>query len=156
MVQRTSDRPITTFGRPQWVYDDENTRAPLSTIPPPGKRTRSNPIYTPSLYGNMLYRPCVYAAPGDNLALASPSIAQRVYLLVVNIYAGSIITLNFDNPASPDNGIPIPPGGHWLFDNVIPQNDIHIFSPIIGYVPIVYLDIDVTNTNYIHETLTGK
>jgi len=162
MVQRTSDRPKTTFGRPQWQIEPGNSRVPLSSIPPSpnqsadaGNSELPIPMWIPGIYGDMQYKQITYLAlgPFDQLVLLRPVRAQRVFMLIQNNFAAGNILINFDNPASALNGIPINPGGNFLCDNAVPQNDIHVFGPGAGTINISYMEVDITDSEKILRTM---
>jgi len=160
MVQRTSDRPITTFGRPQWQLESGNSRIPLSSIPPTphqsaleGKSVLPVPMWTPGQYGDLQLRPITYLVTGDQLVLSRPIRAQRVLLIIQNSLATGNIVVNFDNPASGINGIFLAPQGSLIFDNIVPQNDVHIYCFALTTLVIAYMEIDITDSEHILREL---
>lgn len=132
--------------------------APVSMLPPSTAAVAAAgnapvPVYEPRLYGDGQVVPIAFAAAGDLLALARPARFQRVWLLIVNDLAASVIRVNFDNPASANVGIAIQPGANIFMDSGVPQNDIHIFSPIAGAITVAHMLLDVTNPSRILQNL---
>lgn len=160
MVQRTSSRPLTTFGRPQWQTEAGSSPIPPSLIPPTphqsaleGRNPLPAPQYIPGFYGDLQVRPVTYIVAGDQLVLPRPVRAQRVLLIVQNSLASGNIIVNFDNPASGINGIFIAAQGSIIFDNVVPQNDIHIYSSALTTLVIAYMEVDITDSEHILREL---
>ena len=106
-----------------------------------------HPNYSPAQYGDGQLQLVVYAAAGNQLVLPRPSSGQRVLLIIVNDIAGFNIRVNFDTPANVTVGLPIPPGGNLFFDNVIAQNDIHVFAPVAGNIQVAFMNLDVHNAS---------
>lgn len=103
------------------------------------------PIYRPGMYGEGQLSPITFAGASDILVLPRPGKGIRAWLLIVNDLAASTIRVNFDSSASATIGIAIGPGGNLFMDVVVPQNDIHVFSPIAGLIHIAYINLDPTN-----------
>jgi len=118
-----------------------DSAAPLSFIPPQQNNPNTAPVavFDSTGYGNGLIQPIVFAAPGDFLALPRPPSGVRTLLVIENTIAGFVITFNYDAPAAVGTGIQIAAGGNVFFDKVVPQNDIHIFSPVAGVVQIMWM-----------------
>ena len=113
--------------------------------PPQATPLRATPTFAPGSFGDALLQSTIFGAPGSILALPRPVRAQRTLLIIANNFPAQVIYVNYDNPASPVVGVPIGPGGNMFLDTVVPQNDIYIFSPVAGVVPITYINIDATN-----------
>lgn len=103
-------------------------------------------VAIPGEYGDATIFPVTYLAAGNILALVRPS-GVRIYLLVQNqlpnLPANNIV-INFGTPAAVGTGIIIPPGGNWLLDSRVPQNDLHIYSPAVGVVSVAYINTDIS------------
>ena len=133
------------------------TAAPASMTPPPsppqGSVLAAQPQFSPGSFGDALILSVAFGAAGDILALPRPPLGVRTLLIIVNDLPASAIRVNMDSPATATAGIAIQPLGNLLLDAVVPQNDIHIFSPIAGVVTVMYINADVTNPAKILEAV---
>ena len=125
---------------------------PDSLTPPTSNQSYNpepvHPNYNPAAYGDGQLSLVVFGGGGVNiLVCARPSQFQRTLLIIVNDIAGFNVRVNFDAPANVVLGFPVPPGGNIFFDNVVPQNDIHVFSPVAGNIQVAFMNIDVRNSN---------
>lgn len=109
---------------------------------PDNLRRVSQAVYNPARYGDMSVKPIVYAAAGDSLVLERPR-NTRIFAVIQNNLAAGNISVNFDAVASATNGILIAPGGNLLFDNAVPQNDIHVFASGAGFIIVGFINIDM-------------
>lgn len=122
---------------------------PDSMTPPSNAQSSrpepAHPQYSPAQFGDGQLSTVVFAGAGNLLVIARPPQFQRVLLIIVNDIAGFNVRVNFDSAANVTTGFPIPPGGNIFFDNVVPQNDIHVFSPVAGNIQVAFMNIDITN-----------
>lgn len=100
--------------------------------------------YTPGQYGDMIVIPVNIVAGTDLLALPRPT-KTRIHLLIQNTLAANVLYYTFDNPASTINGIQIQPGGNAFYDQVVPQNDLHLFASVSGIILLAYINVDIEN-----------
>lgn len=106
---------------------------------------QSAPSFEPAKFGEMVHNQLAHPGGVDVLALIRPVKSIRSFLLIANELAATIIHVNYDNPAGAAVGTPIGPGGNLFLDAAVPQNDVHIFSPVAGNIQISYINIDPTN-----------
>lgn len=105
-------------------------------------RALSQAVDLPQLYGDATILPITFAAAGDLLVLPRPR-GTRTLLLITNILPGNPVNYSWDRAADAVTGIPLgAAGGFRLFDNSVPQNDLHIFSPVAGLAVLVeYMNV---------------
>jgi len=131
---------FTAPAMPQELAAQPNSLQPLQQNQPSAVTT----VYESSRYGDMVIQTVVFAAIGCILVLPRPS-GIRTYLLIENLLAApNQIRVNFDNPASANSGIGIDSSGSWLFDSVVPQNNVYIFAPAAGSVQIAWINVNIT------------
>jgi hypothetical protein len=128
---------------------------PPSDIPPQDSSAIASPIavdptpnYDPSQYGDSITFGVVFTGAGEALVLRRPQ-TTRIMLLVQNFSVLGNIFYTFDRTA--DNGISciaIGAGGNRLYDSVVPQGDVHLFSTGAGTVLIEYINRDITKASY--------
>lgn len=115
---------------------------------PPDQASHGSPVYTPGFYGDMTVIPVVYGAAADQLVISRPK-ETRIYLVIVNPLPANPIYVNFDASAAPTaggalTGIPVAAGnGAWVFDQAVPQNDVHIYSPVAGTVLVGFINRNI-------------
>lgn len=127
-------------------YDPKNA-APGE---PEYDRRLPHAIANPGDYGDMAFNTVTFLAAGEQLALERPS-GFRVYLLIQNQLPNlttNNINVAFGQPATPiaagvSNGLQIPPGGNFLMDTRVAQNDVSIFAPAAGSVLVAYINADL-------------
>lgn len=91
------------------------------------------------IYGDMSIIPIVFAGLGDLFVLERPK-NTRIFLTIVNTLAANPINFAFGRAADNVSGIPIPAAGNVFFDTAVPQNDLHIFSPVAGTILVGYIN----------------
>lgn len=132
----------------------QNRRLPghvyqLKDVVPPDEAFHGSPVYNPGFYGDMTVIPVVYAGAQDQLVLARPK-ETRIYLVIVNPLPANSIYVNFDASAEPAaggavKGVPIAAGnGAWVFDQVVPQNDVHIYAPVAGTILVGFINRNIS------------
>lgn len=104
-------------------------------------------VFLPQQYGDYTTFPIVFAGAGEQLVLARPN-AWRGALLIQNLTVVANIHYCFDRPADNVSCVAINAGGNRVFDNTVPQGDLHIFSTGAGIVIIEYMNRDITKTVY--------
>lgn len=142
--QTNTPRGILSGG--QISPDTRSSSLPASFVPPQGSSSGSeqplaSPVFDVSRYGDEQLFIQVYSVAADVLVLPRPTQARRVFLLIVNDLAAGIIRINYDAEANAGTGIPVVAGGNFFRDTVVPQNDIHIFSPGAGNVVIAFMNL---------------
>lgn len=80
---------------------------------------------------------------GTSVILARPN-NTRVELLIVNSTVAGPIFYNFGQDADNIASVPIGIGGNRLWDTVVPQGNLSIFSSGAGVVIIEYINVDIT------------
>jgi hypothetical protein len=157
-------RPV--LGRPSWI-----SQADLGTggkrLPAAAPRSMTSPtpqeiaeqgltpqaVYQVTDFVDVQMLPVQWFAAGDQLVLERPTKSQRTLLIIVNDLPASAIWVNFDRPASALVGLIIPPGGNLFCDIRVPQNDIHIFSLVPGYINLAFAETKVTDPTNILKTV---
>ncbi len=101
------------------------------------------PIFDKTKYGYFQVLTFALLVAGvDQLALNRPS-QLRVSLMILNSVASAgVINIGFDVPAlGGSSSMTLPAGGIVLFDEFVPQNDIHISCNLAtSFVAITYCD----------------
>lgn len=124
---------------------------PLPKLQPasvPGESVKTpTPSYDPSMYGDAIVFPVVFAAAGEQLVLQRPN-NTRISLLIVNFTVVGQIFYTFDRVADNVSCVPIPAGGNRLFDFSVPQGELHVFSTGAGTVIIEYINRDIAKESY--------
>lgn len=141
--QRT---PVGAITRPVGAAIEAQRLTPFhasaaSTNDPELLRRIPHASYTPGMYGDMSITPIILAANTSLLALSRPR-NTRIYLMIQNTLAANILYAQFGNQAD-INAVQIQPGGNWLFDAVVPQNDLYLFSAAAGTVLVAYVNADI-------------
>lgn len=114
------------------------------------------PTFDLGKYGDVQTYPCNFAGARNELAILRPTKAVRTFLLVVNSFAvPNIIRVNFDAPASPTLGMPIPAGGNLFMDYFVPQQDVHVYSLIAGTIMCFYCHVNVADARRVFDALSG-
>ena len=106
---------------------------------PPSNTPLADPGISVVMYGDADVLPIVFAGAGDQLVLPRPKV-RRVLLSIVNTLAANPINFAFGRPADNVSGVPIPAAGNAFFDNAVPQNDVHVFSPVAGTILVLYMN----------------
>ena len=103
-------------------------------------------VSNPGDYADAAVISATFLLAQNQLVLERPR-GTRIYLLIQNQLpnlAANNIVVNFGAPARVTNGVLIPPGGNWLWDSRVAQNDVHVWAPAAGIVTVCYLN---TNLN---------
>lgn len=148
-------QPLASWMQPQnpgQVGGAGATPEPLQAPPV----VKAAPTFDLGKYGDIQTYPCIFPAAMDELAILRPTKSVRTFLLVVNsLVIPNIITVNFDAPATPTSGIQIPAGGNLFMDYFVPQQDVHVYSPIAGVVQCFYCNVNVADYSRLLTALSG-
>lgn len=144
VAQRT---PVGTITRPVAAAIDAQRLVPFhasaaDSNDPEVLRRIPQASYTPGLYGDLSILPIQLQASQSLIALQRPR-NTRIYLCIQNTLAANVLYANFGNLADAQNSIQIQPGGNWLFDAAVPQNDLSLFSTAAGTVLVAYINANI-------------
>lgn len=106
---------------------------------PPSNTPLADPGISVIMYGDADVLSIVFAAAGDQLVLPRPKV-RRALLSVINTLVANPINVAFGRQADNVSGVPIPAAGNIFFDNAVPQNDVHVFSPVAGTILVLYIN----------------
>lgn len=103
--------------------------------------------YDPAKYSDSIVFAVTFAGAQEILALPRPQ-TTRILLVIQSITVVGNIFFCFDRVASATSCIAIGPGGNRLYDGVVPQGDLHIFSTGAGIVAFEYMNRDISKLSY--------
>lgn len=129
------------------IPPSDSTEPHSTTVLPTLEQRTPTPQYDPSRYSDAETIPVVFSASGEQLVLRRPS-TTRISLLIVNLSVVGNIFYVFNRTADNVSCVPIGAGGNRLFDNSVPQGELHIFASGAGTVIVEYMNRDITHANY--------
>lgn len=103
------------------------------------------PIRDELRYSSFQNLPIAYTVASVRYLLKPPISSRRVYLMLVNTHATSILYLNFGNTANVANSLPIQPNfGFVEYNMVVPQDDIYLIGNAAGTAILTYSNDNVS------------
>jgi len=100
----------------------------------------STAVFEPAKYGDIIQQNPVLPAGVDVLVLPRPTIT-RTFLFIQNTTAG-IIYFAFGQQANLQSG-QIQAGGNLFMDAFVPQNDVHLYAPVLSSIPLLYSNVNL-------------
>jgi hypothetical protein len=117
----------------------------LISAPPSAAQTQvkdAAPVFDTGQYGDADTIQITFAAAGERMVLPRPN-NTRTLLLIQNLTVVANIHYCFDRQADNVSAVAIGPGGNRLFDGVVPQGELHIFSTGAGIVIVEYMNKNI-------------
>lgn len=102
--------------------------------------TAPQPVYQPGKYGDMVVQVFTTTANQDLLVLERPK-NERIMLFIQQL-SGPNLFYTFGNQAVVNQCIEMSPGGKDVYDDVVPQNELHATSIGAAVFVVGYINID--------------
>lgn len=110
------------------------------TLPTPIIAPPATVVQEDLRYGDMSTQTIAFTGAGAQLVLQRPQ-GKRTFLVIVNeLAAPNVARVDFDRPPNVSTGVPIAASANWLFDSVVPQNNVYVWVPAAGNITIAWIN----------------